>query len=214
MHLNESDRPARSMPSTEAETGPGTRMRPIEVIQADITALAVDAIVNAVDPTMSGGAPGSVDWAVHQGAGPDMATACAFFTPCPVGRSRITPGFRLPARWVIHTSGPVWTGGDQGEDGLLASCYLTALTLASLYDARTVAIPAISTGTFRFPLERAAAIAVRTVADYLAQDASIHQVLLVCRSRAAVAAFSDEIGAIEASFGDDAALAMDGIEER
>ncbi len=183
-------------------------MRPIEVIQADITALAVDAIVNAVDPTMSGGAPGSVDWAVHQGAGPEMAKACATFMPCPVGRSRITPGFRLPAPWVIHTAGPVWRGGGQGEDGLLAGCYLTALTLASLYDAKTIAIPAISTGTFRFPLERAAEIAVRTVADYLAQDATIHQVLLVCRGRSALAAFGDQLDAIEAEFGDDESRAM------
>lgn len=187
-------------------------MRPIEVIQADIATLAVDAIVNAVDPTMSGGAPGSVDWAVHDGAGPQMGTACAYFTPCPVGRSRITPGFRLPAKWVIHTSGPVWRGGGQGEDGLLASCYLTALNLASLYDARTVAIPAISTGTFRFPPERAAAVAVRTVADYLSQDASIHKVLLVCRSRSAVAAFTDQLDAIEDDLGVDMSRATFGIE--
>lgn len=181
----------------------GGNVRPIEVIRADIATLAVDAIVNAVDPTMAGGAPGSVDWAVHQGAGAQMAGACASFAPCPVGRSRITPGFRLPARWVIHTAGPVWQGGGQGEDGLLASCYLTALNLASLYDARTVAIPAISTGTFRFPLDRAAAVAARTVADYLSQDASIHQVLLVCRSQRAVGAFEDQLDAIEAEFGDD-----------
>jgi O-acetyl-ADP-ribose deacetylase (regulator of RNase III) len=187
-------------------------VRPIEVIQADIATLAVDAVVNAVDPSMAGGAPGSVDWAIHSGAGPRMAEACASFAPCPVGRSRITPGFRLPARWVIHTSGPVWRGGGHGEDGLLASCYLTALNLASLYDARTVAIPAISTGTFRFPLERAADIAVRTVADYLAQDASIHQVLLVCRGPAAVAAFCARTDAIEAALGGDRARTAFDIE--
>jgi O-acetyl-ADP-ribose deacetylase (regulator of RNase III) len=154
---------------------------PIAIIRGDIAALAVDAIVNAVDPTMSGGAPGTVDWAVHTGAGPRMAEACAFFAPCPVGRARITPGFDLPAKWVIHTSGPVWRGGANREDEALSSCYISTLTLASLYDARVIAVPAISTGTFGFPAERAAAIAVETVAGYLDQDAAIQQVMLVCR---------------------------------
>lgn len=163
--------------------------RPVEVIEADITTLRVDAIVNAADPSLAGGSARSVDGAIHRAAGPELLEACRYFTPCPVGRSRITPGFALPARWVIHTSGPTWRGGDQGEDDALASCYLTALNLASLYDARTVAVPAISTGSFRFPLERAAAIAVRTVGDYLEQDAMIRTVFLVCRGEAARAAF-------------------------
>lgn len=164
--------------------------RPVEVIEADITTLRVDAIVNPADPSLTGGGSRSVDGAVHRVAGPRMLEACSHFRPCPIGRSRITPGFDLPARWVIHTSGPTWRGGDDGEDDALASCYLTALNLASLYDARTVAIPAISTGAFRFPMERAAGIAVRTVGDYLEQDAMIHTVYLVCRGPEAVAAFS------------------------
>jgi O-acetyl-ADP-ribose deacetylase (regulator of RNase III) len=154
---------------------------PISVIRADITTLAVHAIVNAVDPTLSGGSPGTVDWAVHTGAGPQMQRACAFFAPCPIGRARITPGFDLPAKWVIHTSGPVWQGGQKDEDNTLASCYINSLTLASLYDAHVVAFPAISTGTFGFPPELAAKVAVRTIADYLDTDATIRQVLLVCR---------------------------------
>jgi O-acetyl-ADP-ribose deacetylase len=153
----------------------------IAVVRADITTLAVDAIVNPVDPTMSGGAPGTVDGAVHAAAGPRMAEACAFFAPCPVGRARITPGFRLPATWVIHTSGPVWRGGHHHEDRDLESCYLSALSLASIYDARKIAFPAISTGTFGFPAERAARIAVQAIGNYLEQDATVQQVLLVCR---------------------------------
>ena len=164
--------------------------RPVEVIEADITTLRVDAIVNAADPSLAGGSARSVDGAIHAAAGPRLLEACRYFTPCPVGRSRITPGFDLPARWVIHTSGPVWQGGEGREDDLLASCYLTALNLASLYDARTVAIPAISTGSFRFPVSRAAGIAVRTVGDYLEQDAMIHTVYLVCRGPESVAAFT------------------------
>ena len=164
--------------------------RPVEVIEADITTLRVDAIVNAADPSLAGGSPRSVDGAIHAAAGPRLLEACRYFTPCPVGRSRITPGFELPARWVIHTSGPVWRGGLDGEEAALASCYLTALNLASLYDARTVAFPAISTGAFRFPVERAAEIAVRTVGDYLEQDAMVHTVYLVCRGEPARATFA------------------------
>ncbi|MGI9254778.1 MAG: macro domain-containing protein [Thermomicrobiales bacterium] len=160
---------------------------PIQVVEADITTLQVDAIVNAANPSMLGGRPGTVDGAVHTGAGPRMAEACAYFAPCPLGRARITPGFDLPARWVIHTSGPIWQGGDQQEDAILASCYVSALSLASIYDARTIAIPAISTGSFRFPPERAARIAVETVAAYLDQDATVQNVLLVCRGAERVA---------------------------
>lgn len=158
-------------------------MSDIVVIRADIATLAVDAVVNAADPTLSGGSPGTVDWAIHTGAGPRMAEACAFFTPCPVGRARITPGFDLPARWVIHTSGPVWRGGDASEARDLASCYISALTLASLYDAPVVAFPAISTGTFGYPVDLAAREAVAAVRQYLAQDATIREVQLVCNSQ-------------------------------
>jgi O-acetyl-ADP-ribose deacetylase (regulator of RNase III) len=166
---------------------------PIEVVEADITRLDVDAVVNAANSSLLGG--GGVDGAIHRAAGPRLLEWCRPLGGCPTGRARITPGFDLPARWVIHAVGPVWHGGDRGEDDHLAGCYLSSLTLASLHDARTVAFPAISTGAFGFPVERAAGIAVRTVADYLEQDAAISRVLLVCRGDRAMDAFRRSLAA-------------------
>ena len=166
----------------------------IAVVQTDITTLRVDAIVNAANSSLLGG--GGVDGAIHRAAGPRLLEACRPLGGCPTGRARITPGFDLPARWVVHTVGPVWRGGDAGEDALLAACYVNSLRLASLYDAQSVAFPAISTGAYGFPVERAAAIAVRTVADYLATDPAIEQVLLVCRGDASVQAHTHARAAI------------------
>lgn len=135
--------------------------RVYQVWQGDITRLEVDAIVNAANCSLLGG--GGVDGAIHRAAGPELLEACRVFGGCPTGEARITPGFRLPARRVIHTPGPVWHGGHAGEDDLLADCYRNSLMLAAMHHCRSVAFPCISTGVYHFPAERAAAIAAATV---------------------------------------------------
>jgi O-acetyl-ADP-ribose deacetylase len=136
----------------------------ITVQRADITRLAVDAIVNAANSALAGGA--GVDGAIHRAAGrAELAAACAGLGGCATGDAKATPGFRLPARWIIHTVGPVWRGGQHGEAGLLASCYRRSLQVADELGARSVAFPAISTGLYGFPREQAATIAVRTLRD-------------------------------------------------
>lgn len=141
----------------------------IEVLCGDITTLAVDAIVNAANQAMSGG--GGVDGAIHRAAGPELPIACSAipmvrpYVRCPTGEARITPGFRLPARWIIHTAGPVWQGGRAGEPELLASCYRASLRLAALHRIASIAFPAISCGVFGYPPEKAVAIAVRSVRE-------------------------------------------------
>jgi O-acetyl-ADP-ribose deacetylase (regulator of RNase III) len=133
----------------------------IEVAVADITTLDVDAIVNAANARLAGG--GGVDGAIHRAAGPELIEACRALGGCPTGEARITPGFRLPARFVIHAVGPVWQGGGQNEDALLGSCYRAALALAGQYGLASIAFSAISTGIYGFPPDRAARIAVATV---------------------------------------------------
>lgn len=133
----------------------------IDTWQGDITTLGVDAIVNAANSSLLGG--GGVDGAIHRAAGRELLAACRELGGCPTGEARTTPGFRLPARWVIHTVGPVWRGGGGGEDDLLASCYRSSLREADSVGARTVAFPAISTGVYGFPRDRAAGIAVTTL---------------------------------------------------
>ena len=137
----------------------------LEVVVSDITTLAVDAIVNAANSALMGG--GGVDGAIHDAAGPELREACRPLAPCPAGEARITAGFALPARYVIHTVGPVWTDGDHGEAALLASCYRESLALAVAHDVKTIAFPAISTGAYRYPLDDACEIAARTVRDFL-----------------------------------------------
>lgn len=159
----------------------------IEVIQADITTLAVDAIVNAANPSLLGG--GGVDGAIHRAAGPELLAECRTLHGCATGEAKITRGYRLPARHVIHTVGPVWHGGGQGEDALLASCYRESLELAHRHHLKTLAFPAISTGAYGFPLERAAAIAVREVKAGLARHPDIEKVYFVCFSARARQAY-------------------------
>jgi O-acetyl-ADP-ribose deacetylase (regulator of RNase III) len=147
------------------------------VVQGDITAQAVDAIVNAANERLLGG--GGVDGAIHRAAGAELLEACRRIGGCPTGQARITPGFRLPARHVIHTVGPVWYGGDRGEADLLASCYRRSLALAAEHELATVAFPGISTGIYGYPLEDATRIAVTTVAAVLAGPTTVREVRFV-----------------------------------
>jgi O-acetyl-ADP-ribose deacetylase len=135
----------------------------LEVVRANITTLAVDAIVNAANTSLLGG--GGVDGAIHRAAGPELLAECRTVAPCPTGEARITRGYRLPALHVIHTVGPVWRGGGEGEDGLLASCYRNSLMLARERNIASIAFPSISTGIYGFPADRAARIAVTTVTE-------------------------------------------------
>jgi O-acetyl-ADP-ribose deacetylase (regulator of RNase III) len=153
-------------------------MRRLQVIVADITTLDVDAIVNAANPSLLGG--GGVDGAIHRAAGPELEAECRTLGGCHTGEAKITGGYRLKARHVIHTVGPVWQGGGAGEDRLLAACYANSLGLAKARSLRSLAFPAISTGLYGFPPERAARIAVATLAERLAGDGLFTQVVLCC----------------------------------
>jgi O-acetyl-ADP-ribose deacetylase (regulator of RNase III) len=159
----------------------------IDVIEGDITELALDAIVNAANSSLLGG--GGVDGAIHDAAGPRLLEECRTLGGCPVGEARITRGYDLPAKHVIHTVGPVWRGGRQGEDDDLASCYRNSLALAVKHRLRTIAFPAISTGAYGFPADRAAKIAVREVRDFLRREPSIEKVIFVCFGPAAKRAY-------------------------
>lgn len=148
------------------------------VIDDDITRLAVDAIVNAAKSSLLGG--GGVDGAIHRAAGPELLAECRALNGCPTGEARITKGYRLPARFVIHTVGPVWHGGTHNEDQLLANCYRNALHLAVDHQLATIAFPSISTGVYGFPIQRASAIAIRTVQEFLTGHEEIQRVTFVC----------------------------------
>ena len=150
----------------------------ILIIRDDITEQRVDAIVNAANNLLLGG--GGVDGAIHRAAGPELLQECRGLGGCETGEAKITMGYKLPARWVIHTVGPVWQGGGQGEDELLARCYQNSLALAGQYAIRTIAFPAISAGVYGFPMDRAARIAVSQVQSYLQEDTKLEQVILVC----------------------------------
>lgn len=155
-------------------------MKRIAVVQGDITTLSVDAVVNAANTTLLGG--GGVDGAIHRAAGPALLEECRTLGGCPVGEAKITKGYNLPARHVIHTVGPVWRGGRAGEPRLLASCYLNSLKLAAEHGVKTLAFPSISTGVYGYPIEEASAIAVQTIAEFLKSDDSIQKVVLVAFS--------------------------------
>ncbi len=150
----------------------------LEVIVADITTLGVDAIVNAANTSLLGG--GGVDGAIHRAAGPELVAECRMLHGCKTGDAKITRGYRLKAAHVIHTVGPVWNGGALGEDDLLASCYRRSMELCGRHELTSVAFPAISTGIFRFPADRAADIAVRTTIEALAAAPSVARVVFCC----------------------------------
>ena len=150
----------------------------IEIVEGDITRLDIDAIVNAANRSLLGG--GGVDGAIHRAAGPELRAACEKLGGCETGEAKITPGFKLRARYVIHTVGPVWGGGERGEDRLLANCYRNSLALALAHGLGSIAYPAISTGAYGFPPDRAAFIALRTVLAALDEDAAIVRVVFCC----------------------------------
>ena len=150
----------------------------IEIVEGDITRLDVDAIVNAANKTLLGG--GGVDGAIHRGAGPKLREACKLLAGCETGEAKITPGFDLTARYVIHTVGPVWGGGERGEDRLLANCYLNSFALGLKHDLVSIAYPAISTGAYGFPAGRAASIALRTVFAAIETAPAMQRVIFCC----------------------------------
>ena len=156
----------------------------IEIIEADITTLDVDAIVNAANSSLLGG--GGVDGAIHRAAGPDLLAECRGLGGCETGQAKITRGYRLKARHVIHTVGPVWQGGAAGEERLLADAYTNSLALAQAHGLRSLAFPAISTGVYRFPPDRAADIAVQTISHRLRGDAHFVRIVLSCFGAASV----------------------------
>jgi|SRR6185312_11061011 O-acetyl-ADP-ribose deacetylase (regulator of RNase III) len=168
----------------------------IELIVADITTLHVDAIVNAANSSLLGG--GGVDGAIHRAAGPELLRACREVGGCPTGESRITPGFQLPARWVIHAVGPVWRGGNKGETDQLNSCYRESLGLTSTpqFGIRSIAFPSISTGAYGYPLRSAAEIAVTEIDRFLAQSDSLQRVILCAYSNTAYETYLDVAGSI------------------
>lgn len=152
----------------------------IEIIKADITTLAVDAIVNAANNSLMGG--GGVDGAIHRAAGPELKEACRPLRGCETGKAKITAGFNLPAKFIIHAVGPVWYGGDKNEAELLRQCYANSLQLALENNCKTIAFPAISTGAYRFPFRQATQIALQTINDFLEKNALPEKVMLVAFS--------------------------------
>jgi len=150
----------------------------IEIFEGDITKIEVDAVVNAANTSLLGG--GGVDGAIHRAAGPELLAETRKIGGCPTGEARVTKGYRLPAKWVIHTVGPIWSGGNRNEDEFLASCYKNSLKAATQIGAVTVAFPSISTGAYRFPLERAVDIALRETKSFLQTNQSIEKVIFVC----------------------------------
>jgi O-acetyl-ADP-ribose deacetylase (regulator of RNase III) len=150
----------------------------ISVIEGDITKQAVEAIVNAANTALLPG--GGVCGAIHRAAGPDLAEECRMLGGCATGEAKITQGYNLPARWVIHTVGPVWHDGHSGEDESLAQCYRSCLRLAEQHALKTIAFPSISTGIYGFPMERAARIAVTEIKSFLERNTSLEKIILVC----------------------------------
>jgi len=167
----------------------------MKAIQADITTLEVDAIVNAANQTLLGG--GGVDGCIHRAAGPELLTECRTLNGCPTGQAKITKGYNLPAGYVIHTVGPVWSGGDRGEPELLKNCYLNSLTLAVENGVRSIAFPSISTGVYRYPKEEACRIALGTTIEFLKQHSEIDTVFFACFGAEDFSLYQDRIARMQ-----------------
>ena len=168
----------------------------LRVVQADITTLQVDAIVNAANSSLLGG--GGVDGAIHRAAGPELLQECRLLGGCQTGEAKLTRGYRLPAKFIVHTVGPVWRGGAHGEPELLASCYRNSLRVAAAHGARTIAFPSISTGVYGYPVELAARVAVETARSLLPEIGSIREVIFCCFSAGDFAVYQRLIGAAPA----------------
>jgi O-acetyl-ADP-ribose deacetylase (regulator of RNase III) len=164
----------------------------IEVVQGDITQQKVDAIVNAANESLLGG--GGVDGAIHRAAGPQLLEECRGLGGCPTGQCKITKGYRLPAKWVIHTVGPIWRGGTHGEEEFLASCYRNCLRTAVKNQIKTMAFPSISTGAYGFPLRRAAQIASVEITQFLEENKAIGKVVMVCFDGQTLTAYQGAFG--------------------
>lgn len=161
----------------------------IVIVQGDITKQKVDAIVNAANSSLLGG--GGVDGAIHRAAGPELLEECRKLGGCPTGEARITRGYRLPAKWVIHTVGPIWHGGDRGEPELLARCYRNSLALAVRQGVKTIAFPSISTGAYGYPISKACRIALTETMNFLRADTTLEKVVFVCFSPADYATYRE-----------------------
>lgn len=180
------------LPSGDQRIGGTLMPTHLRAIHGDITTLAVDAIVNAANTTLMGG--GGVDGSIHHAAGPDLLEECRRLGGCPTGEARITRGHRLPARWIIHTVGPVWKGGNRGEARLLASCYEQSLRLAAAHELRSIAFPAISTGAYSYPLKEASAIAVSSVRGFIGEGGCFDEVIFCCHSGEDLAVYKRLLG--------------------